>query len=251
MQATKQVRLAGQDRRTQILGVAMELFASRGFRGTTTRQIAEASGVNEAIIFRHFPRKEDLYWAVIEQKCRDAGERKELLRRRLGEHKPDNEIFTEIAEDLLILHRRDPSRSRLFLFAALENHQLSDRFFQTYVVKYYEILAQHIAQRVREGIFRPVDPLLAARGFLGMVVYHFWIQDVFGGARHQKFEPRRVAETLADIWLRGVRATPSGNGNGKLRNGRVAHATNGKRGRNREALRREENGNHLTVRMRQ
>jgi AcrR family transcriptional regulator len=246
MQATKQVRLAGQDRRTQILGVAMELFASRGFRGTTTRQIAQASGVNEAIIFRHFPRKQDLYWAVIEQKCRDAGERKELLRRRLGEQKPDYEIFAEIAEDLLNLHRRDPSRSRLFLFAALENHQLSDRFFETYVVKYYEVLAQHIAQRVREGAFRPVDPLLAARGFLGMVVYHFWIQDVFGGERHQKFETRQVAETLADIWLRGVRATSPGAGNGKSRNGKIAHHANGKRGRNGAFMAHRKNGNHLT-----
>lgn len=245
MQAIKQVRLAGQDRRTQILGVAMDLFASRGFRGTTTRQIALASGVNEAIIFRHFPRKQDLYWAVIEQKCRDAGERKELLRKRLAEHRPDHEIFTDIAEDLLNLHRRDPSRSRLFLFAALENHKLSDRFFETYIVKYYEVLAQHIAQRVREGIFRPVDSLLAARGFLGMVVYHFWIQDVFGGERHQQFAPRQVAETLADIWLRGVRATPGDNG--KSRDGRGAHLGNGKRRRNGEVADHAENGRHLTL----
>lgn len=244
MQATKQVRLPGQDRRVQILGVAMELFARRGFRGTTTRQIAQASGVNEAIIFRHFPRKQDLYWAVIEQKCRDAGERKEMLRRRLSEHRPDHEIFTDIVEDLLNLHRRDPSRSRLFLFAALENHKLSDRFFQTYVVKYYEVLAQHIAQKVHEGIFRPVDPLLAARSFLGMVVYHFWIQDVFGGERHQKFEARHVAETLADIWLRGVRATAADSSNGKSRNGR-AHSANGKRARNGAAVGHRGNGNHL------
>lgn len=233
MQATKQVRLAGVDRRAQILGIAMELFARRGFRGTTTRQIAQASGVNEAIIFRHFPRKQDLYWAVIEQKCRDAVERKELLRRRLDEHKPDHEIFAEIAEDLLNLHRRDPLRSRLFLFAALENHQLSERFFQTYIVKYYEVLAEHIAQRVREGVFRSIDPLLAARGFLGMVVYHFWIQDVFGGKRHQQFEARQVAVTLADIWLQGVKA-PASSGNGKARNGGPA--------------RRLQNGRHLTLR---
>jgi AcrR family transcriptional regulator len=246
MQATKQVRLAGEDRRTQILGVAMELFAGRGFRGTTTRQIAQASGVNEAIIFRHFPRKQDLYWAVIEQKCRDAGERKELLRKRLAEHRPDHEIFADIAEDLLNLHRRDPSRSRLFLFAALENHKLSDRFFETYIVKYYEVLAQHIAQRVREGIFRPVDSLLAARGFLGMVVYHFWIQDVFGGERHQQFAPRQVAETLADIWLRGVRAGVA-TANGAPGNGKVAYSANGKARHTGRPLRRAVNGKHLTL----
>jgi AcrR family transcriptional regulator len=151
MLGMRQTRLPGQDRREQILGIAMELFARQGFRGTTTRQIAEASGVNEAIIFRHFPHKQDLYWAVIEQKCRDAGQRKQLLRKRLSEHKPDREIFAEIAEDLLNRHRGDPSRSRLLLFTALENHELSERFFQTYVAKYFEVLAEHIAQRVRDA----------------------------------------------------------------------------------------------------
>jgi len=231
MQATKQIRLPKRDRREQILGVAMELFAHQGFRGTTTRQIAEASGVTEALIFRHFPRKQDLYWAVIEQKCRDAGERKQLLRRRLGEPKADTEIFMEIAEDLLGRHRGDPSRSRLLLFAALENHELADRFFQTYIAKYYEVLAEHIAHRVRAGAFRTVDPLLAARGFLGMVVYHFWIQEIFGGKRHQKFDPREVCQTLADIWLRGVQAAPLAT-NGK-RNGRNGHgARTGKTAKN-------------------
>ena len=243
MQATKQVRLAGQDRREQILGVAMELFAHQGFRGTTTRQIAQASGVNEAIIFRHFPRKQDLYWAVIEQKCRDAGERKELLRKRLNEPKPDRAVFAEIAEDILIRQRSDPSRSRLMLFAALENHQLSERFFQTYVAKYYEVLAEYIAQRVREGAFRPVGPLLAARGFLGMVVYHFWIQEIFGGKRHQKFDPTEVCEALADIWLRGVQCTATTR-NGKLRKGqRADSANNGTAGK----LPRRDDGKHLTV----
>lgn len=239
------MRLAGEDRREQILGIAMDLFAHQGFRGTTTRQIAQASGVNEAIIFRHFPRKQDLYWAVIEQKCRDAGERKQLLRKRLSESKPDHEIFAEIAEDLLNRHRGDPSRSRLLLFAALENHQLSERFFQTYIAKYYEVLAEHIARRVGEGVFRAIDPLLAARGFLGMVVYHFWIQEVFGGKRHQKFDPRQVCQTLADIWLRGVQSTPAGR-NGKSHNGRGAHVSaNGKTPRNGESVGRSENGKHL------
>jgi len=246
MLGMRQVRLPGQDRREQILGVAMELFAHQGFRGTTTRQIAQASGINEAIIFRHFPRKQDLYWAVIEQKCRDAGQRKELLRKRLGEQKPDREIFAEIAEDLLNRHRGDPSRSRLLLFAALENHQLSERFFQTYIAKYYEVLAEHIAQRVAEGVFREVDPLLAARGFLGMVVYHFWIQDLFGGKRHQKFDPHQVCQTLADIWLRGVQAAPE-RGTAYSRNGSRAHASNGASRRRGRASRRAANSKHLTL----
>ena len=46
----------------------MRLFSERGFRGTTTKEIAQAAGVSEAIIFRHFATKEDLYTAIIDHK---------------------------------------------------------------------------------------------------------------------------------------------------------------------------------------
>jgi len=43
----------------------MQLFSEQGFDGTSTRAIAEAAGVNEALIFRHFRSKEDLFWSVL------------------------------------------------------------------------------------------------------------------------------------------------------------------------------------------
>ncbi|HXF04417.1 MAG TPA: helix-turn-helix domain-containing protein, partial [Blastocatellia bacterium] len=46
------VRLSAADRRLQIVRTAMDLFARKGFDGTTTKEIAQASGVTEAIIFR-------------------------------------------------------------------------------------------------------------------------------------------------------------------------------------------------------
>ena len=78
--ATTQVRFSAADRRQQILDVATELFAAQGFQGTTTRQIAERSRVTEALIFRHFPGKEELYWAVIERKIRAAGPAARIFR---------------------------------------------------------------------------------------------------------------------------------------------------------------------------
>ena len=66
-------RRTAQDRWQQIVDAATELFALQGFRGTTTRQIADTARVNEAIIFRHFGRKEGLYRAVIERECLAGG----------------------------------------------------------------------------------------------------------------------------------------------------------------------------------
>lgn len=63
--ATQPKRMSAEDRRSQVLDAAMDLFARQGYRGTTTRQIADHAGVNEAIIFRHFASKEELYWAIL------------------------------------------------------------------------------------------------------------------------------------------------------------------------------------------
>src|ERR687883_1828091 len=65
-------RMAAEDRRPQIVDVAMRLFSERGFRGTTTKEIAQAAGVSEAIIFRHFATKDDLYAAIIDLKSCSA-----------------------------------------------------------------------------------------------------------------------------------------------------------------------------------
>src|ERR671939_383545 len=59
---------AAGGRRLQIAQVALRLFSERGFRGTTTKEIAQAAGVSEAIIFRHFATKEELYTAIIDYK---------------------------------------------------------------------------------------------------------------------------------------------------------------------------------------
>lgn len=57
-------RLDSTERRLAILEAALPLFAAKGFAATTTREIAQAAGVSEALIFKHFPSKQALYEAM-------------------------------------------------------------------------------------------------------------------------------------------------------------------------------------------
>ena len=57
----KPVRLSGKARKLAILADVRPVLAAKGLRGTTSRELAEAAGVSEALLFRHFPSKEDLY----------------------------------------------------------------------------------------------------------------------------------------------------------------------------------------------
>lgn len=215
-------RLSATDRRQQILDVASGLFALKGYQGTTTREIAEEAGVNEALLFRHFPSKENLYWAMIEELCAGRGKR-HRVQKILDKGGTDLEVFREVAREFLTRSERDRELTRLLWFTALENHELSARFFNTFVAEYYEALAAYIRGRIRQGAFRKADPLLAARGFIGMVVYHFLIQELFGGEQFQKFNPAEVAETLSQIWLAGM-LNPDGKQGKNGSNGNHAHA---------------------------
>ena len=196
-------RIPASERRQQILAVATALFARQGFHGTTTRQIAEQVGVNEIILFRQFPTKHDLYWAVIEAKCQ-AKPGRQALKDALSGAADEQAAFTEIALGMLERNSRDTTLMRLLLFSALEAHELSERFYQTYTAQFYEVLAADIRRRIRAGAFRPVDPMLAARGFLGMIFQYILAQQLFGGARHHPNDHRKVARTFATIWLKGI-----------------------------------------------
>ena len=63
-------RLTGEERRRVIVEAAVALFSQKGFRGTTTKEIAEAAGCSEATIFKHFATKNELYSAILETKSR-------------------------------------------------------------------------------------------------------------------------------------------------------------------------------------
>src|SRR5438309_10074180 len=97
---TAQLRFTAAGRREQILSVATRSFARQGFQGTTTKQIAEHAGVTEALIFRHFPSKESLYWAVIRGKITGASPR-DRMRHRLNAGRTDAEILARLAGDAL------------------------------------------------------------------------------------------------------------------------------------------------------
>jgi TetR/AcrR family transcriptional regulator len=58
-------RLKAPERRSQLIVVATQLFAERGFDATTTAAIAAAAGVSEPILYRHFRSKQELFAAIV------------------------------------------------------------------------------------------------------------------------------------------------------------------------------------------
>jgi len=199
------MRLPAPDRKKQLLEMAMKLFSDQGFDGTTTREIAEAAGVNEALIFRHFRTKEDLFWAVLSDRVERRGRNRRI--RELAKSEGDfREVLVAIAETLLDRTDDDAAVTRLLFYSALRNRELSHRFFRTYGQEKFETLADHIRVGIAAGRLRAVNPAIAARSFLGMIVYHYLVEEVFGVPHAQALSTRELAEELVSIFIEGISA---------------------------------------------
>jgi len=203
-------RIPGQIRKATIIQAAASLFAEKGFSGTKTREIAERAGVSEALIFKHFPSKEDLYAAILAEESPVPG----LLSRvkNLAEQRNDVEVFSVIAQTV-VEGAPDSDLMRLILFSALENHELSDMFFHNHIQGFYEFLAGYIQQRIDEGVFQPVQPLIAARAFMGMLIYHRLLTVLFHAQLPQTVED--ISRTFVNIMMNGL-SNPSRKKGGRM-----------------------------------
>lgn len=206
-------RMTAEGRRGQILRGAMELFAEKGFRGATTREIARHLGISEALMFKYFPSKEALYRAII-QKRTDGSEEmffpKEAIRA-----KDDRQVFRSIASNLIARNTEDPTFMRLILYSALEGHELSRFFFETHVMGRTRLLADYIRQRIKEKAFKPVPPLLAARAFMGMIIHYVQFREVYGMKTLLRFSQKKAIHTFVDMFLNGLTGNQKKNGTQK------------------------------------
>ncbi|MEE8153379.1 MAG: TetR/AcrR family transcriptional regulator [Phycisphaerales bacterium] len=143
-------RLQAPHRRRQLLEVAADLFARRGFGRTTTAQLAKSAGVSEPILYRHFTNKLDLFVTLIDQVGAHVIHRREealegvvdpkdrlkilvaanptTLQRGLAHYRIILQAITESERDPAIVSavRRHVSSLHTFLVAELQNLQEQD-----------------------------------------------------------------------------------------------------------------------------
>lgn len=194
-------RTSRQERQTSIISAAAALFADKGFKGTTTRELAKTAGISEALLFKHFPTKRALYAAILAEKA-PISQLLEVVD-DAAKKGDDARVFTLVAS-YRIRRGADPSLLRLLLFSALEGHELSDMFFQNQHRIFYDYLSNYIQRRIQEGAFRRIDPMIAARAFMGMLAHHRLLHEIFRVPMHRS--PDDCVATYVTLFLEGLRA---------------------------------------------
>jgi AcrR family transcriptional regulator len=165
--------------------------------------VAAAAGVSEAVVFKHFPTKEELYAAIIEAKAHVV----QLMDALLGAaaHGDDAAVLRTLAREMIARTRADPTLMRLMFFSALEGHALSDMMFRSRVQQLNRFLSRYIARRIAAGAFRDVDPMQAAWNFMGMVAHFTQLVGLFRQKPPRHLTSDRAVEEMVHLFLNGVR----------------------------------------------
>jgi AcrR family transcriptional regulator len=203
-------RMTAAQRRQQLLAEAVRLFASHGFSGTTTKAIAEAGGVSEAIIFRHFKDKKGLFAAIVREKARQDGYDQMLETLQVFAKQGDDEgLVFHLALRTLERFGRDPDFHRLMLYAALEKQGLAKVSRRILGMPLFRLLRRYVIRRQKEGAFRGGRPEHLAFGMMALPMHFVLVTKVIG-VRKVVSSNEELASTFTKMILDGMRVQKGG-----------------------------------------
>lgn len=197
-------KLKRADRRRAIVDAAIRLFADRGFRGVTTRELARSVGVTEPVLYEHFRTKTDLYSAIIECASQEGVEHALKLLKSWAQTEDSRGFFLKLANLIVDYHTKYPEYFRLVLFSALEGHEMADLCFERNSAPMHALVIDYVKKQAAAGEFRRIDPPLAARAFLGMVM-QYCLFDLHFRFRVVRVSRKRALEGMVDIFLNGLK----------------------------------------------
>ena len=183
----------------------MDLFSRKGFAGTTTKEIAYAAGVSEAIIFRHFATKRDLYTAIIEHNIHSTGARQAIAAIKACMKRRDDEgLFRLIAREVIEGHRKDARFERLMMHASLEGHELAMIYRSEFGLPMFASLRAYLDGRQRSGALRTIDPGAMIMAIAGMANYYALNEE-----QSLNLKDEDVVEAFTRIVMDGIRGSLS------------------------------------------
>jgi AcrR family transcriptional regulator len=188
--------------RTRILQAAQRLFASQGFDGTTTRDLAQTAGVAEGTLFRHFSNKKAI---LIEVATAGWVEILTDLLTELSEM-GSYKAIAQVMRRRMWNMQKNADMMRVCFMEAQFHPDLRDRIQSEVIEKMTDVAEAFFQTAMDKGIYRQADAKLVAKVFLGMFA-------VAGFSHNTLMEPdaspqdmQKMAEGLADIFLNGVLA---------------------------------------------
>jgi TetR/AcrR family transcriptional regulator, cholesterol catabolism regulator len=193
----KGIPLTGEEiakRRHEIFHQVVNVFVKKGFHETSMREIAEAAGLGKSTLYDYFKTKDEILVYFFEDQLNDlTNEAQKVALQNLSADKRLRQILEIYIESL-------QANKNLFLKLTQESQRLkpqSQKQVQEKRYAYQDLVRALIDEGIREGIFREVNSLLAARLLIS------GMSSVIYGSRSTGTPQEMLRETL-DIFFKGI-----------------------------------------------
>lgn len=185
--------------RQRILQAAARVFAEAGYARATTRALADAAGVNEVTLFRHFGNKQNLFAAVVEQFGGQAMA-SSLETQLTGDYRQD---LLAIGSHLLQLLLERKEALRLMLCEAAHFPEVQAVVVQN-PRQIRQMLAEYLRRQIERGRVRPLHPEAMAQAFMGMFFSHAIASGLLGDSMDPDLSNQDLLALFVDIFVMGT-----------------------------------------------
>lgn len=189
----------------RLVEAAVQLFSRQGFKGTSTRDIAQLAGVNEATLFRYFGKKMDLFRAAAESRLNRLKFGRELQSGLARDLDPDV-IVPMLAAFVVENMSEHPELMRLLYVARFELPG-ADQIFREHLGPIFDAVNAYFSRCAAKGLIRDLDPTVATLGLAGAVGAHLNLHQLFTG-RDVPWDAQNAAPIYAQLWLNALQQRP-------------------------------------------
>ena len=179
----------------RILTSAAGMFANFGYNGVSTRDIASGAGVNEVTIYRHYPRKRDLYVAVLDAELQQVKLRGDLLS-RIAEAQDAKTAVTRTMELILATLANRQDLLRLMQYCSLEMGEDIDPLLRKHLGELIEVIARYLEPWVSRGELRCANAKSLVLSLVAIILSHRTLHRLFSG---EGSNPEALFEAYAEL----------------------------------------------------
>ena len=194
-QATRKLK-----QRERILDAAAQLFASQGYRGTSTREIARLAEVAANTLFRYFEQKEELFWAVLHSRL-SAFDLRKSLRESLAEERNPEIVLPQLVDQLLDTATLNPELLRLVVVAWIEFQRKAAVILKEYLAPIFGAIRGYLDLHIADGELRELDPSLVASALIATSTLQVGLADLLGEAELPSLSRKAMSRQHAKFWL--------------------------------------------------
>ena len=158
------------DTKENILIAAERVFAEKGFKGTTIREVAKEAGIVNSLIFYYFKNKAEMYEAVFQHAF---DELEDLIQQNLNLDLDRLATVKALMFSVTDFSARHRNLMRILTREIIDNGSIVQKITQKYFKPLYDFASEFLAEGKKEALFRDVNPLQFLVSLMGMIVFYF------------------------------------------------------------------------------